>query len=80
MHITWFICPPIRSVLAKLVNWAIHCGKIYISEGGNILLREVRPHILTKIQTFTVVWAFEGQCGTRSINRLTWISIRRALT
>ena len=32
----------IRSVLAKLVNWAIHSGKIYISDGGNILIKEVK--------------------------------------
>ena len=44
----------IRSVLAKLVNWAIHCGKIYISDRGNILFREVKltipkPHIQSKV-------------------------------
>ena len=36
-----FFCKTtLRSVLAKLVNWAILCGKLYISDGGSILIRE----------------------------------------
>ena len=35
----------LRSVLAKLVNWAILCGKLYISDGGSILIREASEKI-----------------------------------
>ena len=41
----FFLKTTLRSVLAKLVNWAILCGKLYISDGGSILIREASKNI-----------------------------------
>ena len=41
----FFLKTTLRSVLAKLVNWAILCGKLYISDGGSILIREASENI-----------------------------------